>query len=84
MKKLEIILPFYNEDIETVAPMLMSINNQIACTPSDYLLTLVNDCGKSTINEEDVKKYLWKFDFHILKTPENGGPRSCKTIWYRP
>lgn len=74
MKQLEIILPFYNEDIETIQPMLSSINNQIACTPSNYLLTLVNDCGNSTITEEDVKKYLWKFDFQILKTPENGGP----------
>ena len=74
MKKLEIILPIYREDIETIAPMLSSINNQIACTPSDYLLTLVNDCGPTTVTEEDIKKYLWKFDFQILKTPENGGP----------
>lgn len=74
MKKLEIILPMYREDIETIAPMLSSINNQVACTPSDYLLTLVNDCGPTTVTEEDVKKYLWKFDFQILKTPENGGP----------
>ena len=74
MKKLEIILPIYREDIDTIAPMLSSINNQVACTPSDYLLTLVNDCGPTTVTEEDIKKYLWKFDFQILKTPENGGP----------
>ena len=30
MKQLEIILPFYNEDIETIQPMLSSINNQLA------------------------------------------------------
>lgn len=74
MKKLEIILPIYREDIETIAPMLMSINSQVACTPSDYLLTLVNDCGPTTVTEEDIKKYLWKFDFQMLRTPENGGP----------
>jgi len=74
MKKLEIILPFYNEDLETIEPMLSSINNQVGCTPSDYLLTLVNDCGNSEITEKDIKKYLWKFDFKIIKTPENGGP----------
>lgn len=74
MKKLEIILPIYREDIDTIAPMLSSINNQVGCTPSDYLLTLVNDCGPTTVTEEDIRKYLWKFDFQILKTPENGGP----------
>jgi glycosyltransferase involved in cell wall biosynthesis len=78
MKKLEIILPFYGEDVETIQPMLSSINNQIGCTPSDYLLTLVDDCGPSKITEEDVKKYLWKFDFKILHMEKNGGPGNAR------
>lgn len=78
MKKLEIILPFYNEDLETIEPMLSSINNQVGCTPSNYLLTLVDDAGPNKITEEDVKKYLWKFDFRILHMKENGGPGNAR------
>ena len=78
MKKLSIILPFYGEDLETIEPMLSSINNQQACTPSDFELILVNDCGPSTITEEDVKKYLWKFDSKIIKMKENGGPGNAR------
>lgn len=78
MKKLEIILPFYGEDVETIEPMLSSINNQVGCTPSDYLLTLVDDAGPCKITEEDVKKYLWKFDFKILHMKENGGPGNAR------
>lgn len=78
MKKLSIILPFYGEDLETIEPMLSSINNQQACTPSNYELILVNDCGPSTITEEDVKKYLWKFDSRIIKMKENGGPGNAR------
>lgn len=74
MKKLDIIIPYYNEDIETIEPLLTSINNQVGCTNSDFQLVLINDCGNSTITEEDVKKYLWKFDFKILKTEKNVGP----------
>lgn len=78
MKRLSIILPFYAEDLETIEPMLSSINNQQACTPSYYELILVNDCGPSTITEEDVKKYLWKFDSRIIKMKENGGPGNAR------
>ena len=80
MKKLSIILPFYGEDLETIEPMLSSINNQQACTPSDFELILVNDCGPSTITEEDVKKYLWKFDSKIIKMKENGGPGNARQL----
>lgn len=78
MKKLSIILPFYGEDIETIQPMLSSINNQEACTPSDYELILVDDCGPSNITMEDVKKYLWKFDARIIKMEKNGGPGNAR------
>lgn len=73
MKRLDIIIPQYNETQLLVERLLNSINNQINVDLSTIGVIIVNDCSNNSLPSTIKDKYPL-LDITLLKTPKNGGP----------
>ena len=88
MKKLDIIIPQYNENQLLVERLLNSIDSQINIDKSLLGIIIVNDCSNYALKDVIKAKYP-NLDITLLKTPKNGGPGlarqraldACKTDW---
>ncbi len=73
MKKLDIIIPQYNENQLLIKRLLNSINNQINIDLSTIGIIIINDCSNNEI-KTTIKQEFPNLDISLLKTPKNGGP----------
>ena len=73
MKKIDIIIPQYNESLQLVKRLLTSINNQINIDLSTIGIIIVNDCSNSEI-KNSIKQEFPNLDITLLRTHNNGGP----------
>ena len=73
MKKLDIIIPQYNENQLLVERLLNSIDSQINIDKSLLGIIIVNDCSNYALKDVIKAKYP-NLDITLLKTPKNGGP----------
>ena len=73
MKRLDIIIPQYNESVLLVERLLDSIYNQINIDLSIIGVIIVNDCSNNAISSSIKDKYP-NLDISLIKTPNNGGP----------
>ena len=79
MKKLDIIIPQYNESSLLVERLLNSINNQINIDLSMIGIIIVNDCSNNPISYTIKDKYP-SLDISLLKTPKNSGPGVARQV----
>lgn len=73
-KDLSIIIPYYKEEPQDVAPLLWSINNQVGIDFRKIEIILVNDGGDNTLPDSLFEMINIDIDIIFLSNSENKGP----------
>lgn len=79
-KDLTIIIPTYNDSLDSIKASLDSINNQEDCDLSKLEIIIVDDCSTSLIYWNSVIRHYKNLDIKILFQEENKGPGIARQI----
>lgn len=73
MNKLDIIAPYYNEDLETIKRLLRSIQKQRNIDFHTIGIILVNDCSNHKISKKNLLEFP-QLQITLTQTDKNVGP----------
>lgn len=79
-KELTIIIPTYNDSLDSIKASLDSINNQEDCNLSKLEIIIVDDCSTGLIYWNSIIRHYKNLDIKILFQEENKGPGIARQL----
>lgn len=79
-KELTIIIPTYNDSLDSIKASLDSINNQEDCNLSKLEIIIVDDCSTDLIYWNYIIRQYKNLDIKILFQKENKGPGIARQL----